>query len=125
MPSRERHTRQALVNEQLGVGRLLLDEADDRPWIVTLMFYAALHWVDAYLATLLPPRGVHPPDHEARAAWIARTRALRPIELHYRHLQDRSRDARYDLRAFSKSEVQDLRSMRLDPIRASIEAQLP
>jgi len=61
MPDRPGHQRRAQENEALfqelqGRQTRLFD------WEVTTLFYAALHWVHAYLATVETPLGVHQPE---------------------------------------------------------------
>jgi len=56
MPPRPEHIRQADHNE--GVFRRL-DSLDIIDWTITVMFYAALHKVDAYLAL----QNIHPTKH--------------------------------------------------------------
>jgi hypothetical protein len=61
-----------------------------------LYFYAALHLIDAYLASI----GHHPQTHETRDGWISWTAILRPVYSHYSELRNRSEDARYQCRHF-------------------------
>ena len=48
MPSQRRHVQAALDNEALA--NALLAAGMSPSWAVVLSFYAALHWVDAFLA---------------------------------------------------------------------------
>ena len=125
MPSNARHVNQARATEELSKYRLDETQAEDRPWIATLLFDAALHWIDAYFATQSPPAGIHPKDHQRRFTWIASSPDFLPIERRYVDLFNQSMDARYELKAFTLADVARLRLMRLDPIRAHIQALLP
>jgi len=74
-------------------------------WAVTGIFYTALHYMMAFLAT----KADHPPTHQVRISHIHRDRALKPIYVDYRELQNESEDARYlernPLTAFSEADV--------------------
>jgi hypothetical protein len=84
-----------------------------------LTFYAALHWIDAYLATL----DVHPANHGERARHIAGG-TLSRVYSQYRRLETRSREARYDLRNFARSEAEALIRHELANIRAEVQRLL-
>ena len=90
MPTRARHIAQAEHNEDLyrHLGAVSPEYID---WQVTCLFYAVLHYVDAYLAPL-----VHPATHAERDNWISREAILRIIRPDYRELRSRSEDARYN-----------------------------
>jgi hypothetical protein len=72
-----------------------------REWEAVAIFYAALHYIDAYLAT----HGFHLADHAARRGYVGRVAALRPITGPYRHLYDLSQAARYRDVALQPSDV--------------------
>lgn len=101
--------------------RLDVREAFDRPWMVTVWFYATLHLVDAYFGL----SNQHPSGHPVRNAWVANSPDLVPIWPHYRYLYDRSRDARYGLKPFSEVEVNGIRTAHLDPILSLVLGLLP
>lgn len=61
-------------------------------WAVTGTFYAALHYVDAYLAT----KHIDPPTHVIRNGLVKSQAALTPLWGDYRELLNESRTARYD-----------------------------
>jgi hypothetical protein len=65
------------------------------------IFYAALHYVSAYLAT----RGQHPGDHKAMRNWIAWLRELKGLEIAYENLYVASIDARYRGAGFGPADV--------------------
>lgn len=73
-----------------------------RDWVVTGIFYAALHYVDSYLASI----NVHPGNHSVRDRWF-REPELDPIFFQYRILKDESNLARYDVHQFGQQDVQD------------------
>ena len=84
------------------------------------MFYAALHFVDAYLAD----GGIHPRSHADRNAYVQRLQHLRPLWPHYQLLDHRSRDARYRCVAFSPAEVQHLRETSFAPLKQHLAGLL-
>jgi hypothetical protein len=63
-------------------------------WAVTGVFYAALHYIEAYFAGRVP--ALHPPSHTIRDNHIHSDNTLRAIYVDYRQLEDESRNARYD-----------------------------
>ena len=71
-----------------------LEQSQNSPqhadWIVTLVFYKALHAVDAYLATL----EIHPKGHVTRNRSVRRY--IEDIFSQYFALYDASREARYE-----------------------------
>ena len=62
-------------------------------WCVTLIFYMALHLVQAYLAE---KKNNHPTDHPTIQKIIQEDTNLKSIYMLYRHFQDDSVDARYN-----------------------------
>jgi hypothetical protein len=71
-------------------------------WAVTGIFYAALHYIEVFLAT----QSVHSPAHCSRETLFRRFPQLNPIYSEYRTLKDDSEGARYRLEAFTAHEVQ-------------------
>ncbi len=60
-------------------------------WSITGMFYAATHFIEAYLATI----GIHFTNHTLRESYVGRDVKLRPIYKDFRELRSESEDARY------------------------------
>ena len=119
MPSRDDHLRQAKHNLEFGES---LDAVRYSDWIATALFYAALHYVDAFLAT----KGHHPGRHDVRDGFVAREKELRPIHHHYRALKDSSRNARYyPPISFSATHLQMLRTLHLEAIRSRLRPYIP
>jgi uncharacterized protein (UPF0332 family) len=115
MPSSLTHRQQARHNEEF-IAFFDLDSTPYLDWVVTAIFYAALHLVDSYLAT----KGVHLSSHRGRDSLIWTVRDLRPIYSAYRRLKHRSEQARYDAVPFSNKQVREL----LDRDLASIKVHL-
>jgi hypothetical protein len=93
-------------------------------WAVTCLFYAAVHYVNAYLVKAHIPI---PRKHRAAPAEAARRPgrlnivqqdpALSSIYRNYRHLDDESRDARYELRKPSPADYDNRLRPQLERIR--------
>ncbi len=92
-------------------------------WQVTLLFYAALHYVDAYLHQLQPSPGIHPRRHGERVRHVGLQ--LSPaLAVDFLELQHCSEDARYDGRQFTPANVAALESAQFARIRAHIRTAL-
>jgi hypothetical protein len=100
MPTREEHLRKARHNEQFYA---TVDAAAYSDWAITVIFYAALHYVDAFLARI--GGGINPGAHDVREGWVQREAQLRPIAFQYMRLKNRSRNARYAAVHFTPEEV--------------------
>lgn len=120
MPTTEQHLAQAATNERLA----LAWEATDPEWAATALFYAALHYVDAFF--YLDGQINQNPDsfrsHSIRDSEVARR--LNPVFAAYKRLSDVSREARYDCIPFNTGRVQRLRESSLFPIKRHVETEL-
>src|SRR5215213_8054674 len=94
MATKEQHLAEAAHYETLASTLAQMGEAG---WGVTLLFYAAVHLVQAYLVM----SGPLPTSHAAREVMMQRDPALRPVERHYGILKKRSEISRYDCELFS------------------------
>lgn len=111
------HIAKAQENERLSQS---LEQGPHYDWAVTVLFYAALHWVDAHLSAV----GIHPKDHRDRKKYIKRRSNLAAIRGHYFYLKERSEDARYDCVAFSRVKVQDMRQKKFEPLKQHMRTLL-
>lgn len=120
MPTTDQHVAQAELNERLSLR--LQDE--DPAWAVTLLFYAAVHYVEAFFYTFPTQRRLplHYDNHMSRTPAV-RARIPRVFK-HYMRLLDESIDARYRCVAFTKAEVIELRDDELKPLRDYIRRRL-
>jgi hypothetical protein len=114
MPGVAEHLAQAAHNESLF---LSLDHNVHSDWAVTVLFYAALQYVDAYLASI---GIVDPGGHDVRDKLIQTTPALRPLWSRYKRLKSFSRTARYYAGRFSRSDINGLRLGSYEPLKADI-----
>lgn len=118
MPQPAEHIAQAEKNERL-YESLIGTEFND--WAVVSLFYAALHYVDAYF---VQRAGVSPSNHSTRNILVSMTTELAGIEIHYRELYARSLDARYEIIVMPEDEIIKEKTERFDSIRAHIRALL-
>ena len=107
--NRAEHLAQAQRNESLSRA---LQAGPSLDWSVTLLFYAALHLVEATLA----PQ-THSRTHVERDRTVRQHPQLRSIYGHYRELKERSLQARYDCRAFTLPFVPQLNAAEYAAIK--------
>lgn len=119
MPSRDDHLAQAQHNLLFAES---IDAVQYSDWVATALFYAALHYVDAFLDT----KGHHPGKHDVRDGFVAKVQELRPIHSHYRALKDSSRNARYyPPISYTPAHLDKLRNVHLEQIRIRLRQYVP
>lgn len=118
MPQPTEHIAQAEKNERL-YERLVGTEFND--WAITALFYAALHYVDAYFVS---QTGVRPPNHNLRNRLVDRTLNQARVSPAYRELYRLSRKVRYETPSVSTDEAMQVNVRLFDPIRTHIRALL-
>jgi hypothetical protein len=118
VPSKEDHLNRAQENEDLA-GSLDLNSTLNVDWAITILFYAALHYVDAYLAV----KPIHPPSHESRDSEIQNNGSLSIIYNDYRRLKDKSIAARYEIANFHRSQFPQIKA-RFDKIKLHVLSKL-
>jgi hypothetical protein len=94
-------------------------------WSATCLFYAAVHYINAYLVKTgraIPRRhtGYDPKKRPGRTNIVQQDPQLSAIYPEYRHLDDESRDARYELKKVSASDYDRFLFPKLEKIRAYI-----
>ncbi|MGH7427813.1 MAG: hypothetical protein ACREJ4_05585 [Candidatus Methylomirabilaceae bacterium] len=99
MPDRADHILQAQHNERFFQ---TIDKVEFSDWAMTTIFYAALHYIDAFLATI---GLVDPGGHSVRDDQFHRTSELQPIARNYFRLKNRSKNARYYCGTFEEAEL--------------------
>jgi hypothetical protein len=90
--SREEHLTKSSQNEAFAKA-LDTSTVCGVEWAITMKFYAALHYVQAYFAS---KTGRAPTTHDRRASAIQRDPRILGAYDDYRFLEDLSRDARYN-----------------------------
>ena len=96
------YVQQAAHNAALA-GYLRANKIEYLDWAATCLFYAAVHYVNAYLIKfniVIPRRhrGSEPKNKPGRLNIVQQDSTLKTIYSNYRHLDDESRDARYELK---------------------------
>lgn len=115
MASRQQHQQRALDNEQFS--RSLSSGTQYLDWAVVGLFYAALHFVEAYLDKAA---GQHIDTHVSREKFINVDRALKPVSKEYRELRQRCDDARYRLLPVTSGLVAGLIANEFAAVKAHI-----
>lgn len=101
MPTKAEHLKQAEKNEKLAED--LLKDGVYSDWGITVLFYSALHYVEAALASL----NIHSEDHGDRTVNIVRY--FRDINTEYGILCNLSLDVRYDPSPISTLDIAEAR----------------
>lgn len=117
MPFQWEHLGAAEANKSLAITLLRQGHPE---WAAVLVFYSALHFVEAYLAS----KDLHARSHEARWNYISKLTDLQPLYDPYRLLETRSRWARYELRRLSSADVQGFIDSELRQIEERVRALL-
>jgi hypothetical protein len=99
-PTSADHLSKAEDNKQFGLGMIRTHHVS-AGWALTAMFYSAVHFAAAYLCTI----GVTPETHGDRTDEILNRPELSEIYKNYRHLSDRSFNARYKFNIYGKHDV--------------------
>ena len=89
MPARDDHINQARHNVRFYT---TIDKFTFKDWAATVLFYTALHYIDAFLDQI---RNIHPITHKSRDKLLATVTELRPIFPAYSALKNASFNARY------------------------------
>jgi uncharacterized protein (UPF0332 family) len=118
-PTVQDHLDQAQHNESFLNDFDLLNTAY-RDWAFTVVFYAAVHYIDAFLLA----KNQNPANHGQRLRAISQDADLSLYYKHYRHLYDDSREVRYECYRPSKDEVQQAITRWLNPLSSHVKARL-
>lgn len=124
MPDKNEHMSQALRNDQT-VDYLMGDAGASPEWAVTVMFYGALHLLEAYLSTT----GVRHVSgeqvtHEERISHMRRDPFLATELNSYRQLRVDSENARYDCRRFTRIEINHIHRTLYSPLATHLSSGL-
>ena len=117
MPQRHEHLKRARENEKLAQALKKLKSSSGVDWAITVLFYSALHYVDAFLAG----KNCHPLTHEDRNDEIEANGSLAGIFNDYRRLEDLSREARYNIAEYPPEKF-DIAVARFERIKAHVTA---
>ncbi len=125
MGSTKFHIDKAERNEQFFQSNNLRTSSFNE-WGVTVLFYSAMHYVDAVLAqeTALPLHYHHPKKHPYRNTGVAKSLTLASVYNDYRALHDRSIDARYNRISFPPNFLSNLETARFEPVKRCVRKAL-
>ena len=117
MPALQQHISQAIRNEEFADA---ISDLQTRftQWEITALFYAVLHYMDAFLAT----RGHHPSNHRERRRFVA---DFTNLHREYENLYDLSMKARYATAEFTTQDVERLRAGDFRKFKEGILVLLP
>lgn len=123
MPTLTQHREQATRNGEFWMGMDIQTTAY-REWAVTVMFYEAVHWIEAYLAT----QSCHSSSHHNRSSNIARYPKLRAdatLAADYDTLRVESENARYWCHQHTAAQVTTDLVPLVTHIRTTVKGLLP
>ena len=119
MPRKEDHLAKARHDEAFA-SSLPLNTTPYLDWVITALFYAALHYVEAYFAT----QKIHSADHRARDSAIRRDTKLRAIYVDYSELKNFSINARYYMTSFAPADITKSLRPHLEAIKKLVSLLL-
>lgn len=119
MPAKDIHIAKAVGNEVF-VNSLTLDTQAKVDWALIATFYAALHYVEAYLALT----GQHITSHTTRDNVVGRDSVLKRIYTQYQDLKFFGFNARYQPPMFKAKQVSAEALPTLETIKATILPKL-
>ena len=125
MSQKQFHIDKAQRNEQFFLSHGL-EASPFNEWAVIVLFYVAMHYVDAVLSQdqQLQPNLRDPRNHSERNEGVAKCASLSPLFAVYGNLYDRSRDARYNKMKFPDHYLSNLKTFCYDPIRKHVRTVL-
>jgi uncharacterized protein (UPF0332 family) len=99
VPDAAQHLNRAAENELLARS-LDFEKGVEVDWAIVMLFYSAVHYIDSVLAV----KNRHPKDHTSRDSAIENHGTLSAVYNDYRRLKDGSREARYEIPNYHKSQ---------------------
>lgn len=118
MPHKTVHIKKAADNEAMA-STLDLSVSSAPNWAIIMIFYAAVHYVEAYLFT----QGIDSPLHGARDTAIQRDAKIKTIWRPYERLKSASEFARYEATFFTPTQINYLKP-NLEQIKTVINPLL-
>ena len=101
MPSKDEHLAKASGNEAFA-GTITTANQACIDWTLVVLFYAAVHYVEAYLAVKM---SAHLRSHTTRDSYVGRLADLKKIFKEYQHLKYFGYNARYEVYGFSAQDT--------------------
>ncbi|MGH9621858.1 MAG: hypothetical protein ACRD45_19395 [Bryobacteraceae bacterium] len=115
MPSKAEHIAKAKGNEAFA-SEIQLTKQPNIDWALVAIFYAAVHYVEAYFSL----SGTHLRSHTTRDSYIGRDLDLKPIFREYSNLKYYAYNARYEAIHFKPLEVTEIALPALNKIKARL-----
>jgi hypothetical protein len=103
VPTRDEHLKKARESEKLADTMQPSSQASIN-WRLVILFYVALHYVEAYLAKTMD---AHFRSHTTRDNVVTRDSNLRKVRTEYFHLKYFGYNARYEADTFTARDVAD------------------
>jgi hypothetical protein len=119
VPTKDEHVKKADENEKLAATMQPSNQASIN-WKLVILFYTALHYVEAYLAKQM---NFHLRSHTTRDGWITKEANLRKVRTEYFHLKFFGYNARYEADSFTAKEVAEALTY-LTKVKATIQPLL-
>ncbi len=116
VPSRTDHVAKADGNAEFALS-LPLNTQPNIDWALVALFYAALHYIEAYLAP-----AHHLRSHEARDNYVGRDANLKSIYVEYGELKYYGFNARYGVFGFTPKDVTDHAAVAFSAIKAHVQS---
>jgi hypothetical protein len=116
--SKEQHLQRAADNEAFAKG-IDLSVPNNIGWHITATFYAAVHYIQAYLSS----HGKYPVLHTARDAAISKDHRISGVFPDYRELKDKSREARYECSILTRQDAQEMQGC-LSAIKSATQGHM-
>lgn len=120
MPSKTAHIEKAERNANFALS-LSLDSPAKIDWALVALFYAALHYIEAYLDATA---GIHLRSHDSRDRMIGRESNLKKIFSEYSDLKYYGYNARYEVDPFTADDVRKYAAKHFSTIKTSLIAYL-
>lgn len=117
MPTKSQHLRQATHNEKF-FDDFDLTHSEFTDWAVVVLFYSALHYVEAFFAQ----HKIHCNTHAQRDPEI--NKRLSGLYIEYSDLKNDAVEARYKMKKFTTDEIKSNIMPTFDTIKAAISAKL-
>ncbi len=102
MPTRDEHIQKAEGNETFAA-TLPSTNQTAIDWTLVVLFYAAVHYVEAYLDKRW---GVHIRSHTTRDKYFGKEANLKKVFSPYSHLKYYGYNARYEVSGFTATDTQ-------------------
>jgi hypothetical protein len=119
VPSKGEHVQKADGDANFALA-LPLTSQPNIDWALIALFYAAMHYIEAYMAT----KGQHLRSHETRDKMVARDSNLRKIFKEYADLKYYGYVARYEPYQFKATDVTSSAAPQFQTLKTHIASLL-